>query len=717
MEQGINYTDIFFPKTPVEWGLLTLLLLLLGAGIYLYYQSEARWQAQLKRLGDDALTDAGANDSIKELVTTSWQDSFLQSLPGIFLIVGLLGTFISLGTSLGQLSLAIKTSEKVSANQPQLDTSKPSNPPVAISPNISSQDIGSDSSNKETKLAKDLNKVLEALGTKFKTSIWGIILNLFFRLVFLYSLDNILSRLMRANLSVLSDRWRSKELSSSNTEKNRHNEVVLKDNEIIALLNRLATATDQGNRDYIKGVEHQADIHKESMDHQTVMFREFFYQLASQNEKILFGLSELQKEVGKGNQINTIFHEYQSRFQENFRNEAIAYRDKSLKLQEESKMYLQSVSETLVPFGQSVKDLGPIIVNMKELVDEVSKTLTTATKDFGEVAKGLNESVSTFKTEIEKALKESSAIMTKNAGEMKNSIDSFNNQINTSFAAFSESVNGTLGTISATLAKSTDDMKVTIAGSIQDTKSVIEKLDSHLGKLDKHLVGIDLILSGTKETLKIMNEKFDEINKVIERVADSAKQVAGDSSKANIELKGVFNENGILYNQLQALIASQQEMNGLVAAFPQQRLTEIGQELGQIKNTVERLTTSSATMTDVFKENGVLNGQLQSMVDSQQEMNRLVGAFSPQHLAEIGQELGQIKNTVERLTTSTSSLYNELPSSLDSRGFLGTKLSSLIDNQQDIYKKIVDAIQANADRVVHNSNEKANGRQEHNGEH
>ncbi|MFC5411506.1 hypothetical protein ACFPMF_19450 [Larkinella bovis] len=709
MEQKLSYTDIFFPNTLVEWGLLILLLLLFGIGWYCYYHSETRWQAQLKKLQDDELTDAVADGSIKDLITTSWQDSFLQSLPGIFLIVGLLGTFISLGTSLGELSFAIKNS---TTEQSQLQPSKPTTSLEPTSQNEISQDSYLDSPQKKDAegIAKDLNKVLEALGTKFKTSIWGIILNLFFRLVFLYSLENILSRLMRENLSVLSHHWRSKEKSNSETEKKWHDEVVLKNDEIINVLNRLATATDQGNQGYIEAAKYQAELIKESMYRQTDLFSRHFEQLASQNDKIILGLDELEKGVSKGNQINTIFHEYQSRFQENFRNEAIAHREKSLHIQDESKKYLLSVSETLVPFGQSVKDLGPIVVNMKELVDDVSKTLTTATNDFGGVAKSLNESVFTFKTEIEKALKESSAIMTENAGKMGSSIDRFNEQISTSFAAFSESVNGTLKLISDALATSTGEMKDTIAGSIEDTKSVIEKLDRHLG-------GIDQVLSGTKATLGAINEKFSEINEVIERVADSAKQVAGDSSRANIELTGVFKENGILNNQLKALVDSQEKLNWLVAAFPQQRLTEIGQELSHIKDTVERLTTSSAAITNAFKENGALSGQLQSLLDSHEKLNRLVAAFSPQHLAEIGQELGQIKNTVERLTNSTSTLYNELPSSLDGRGFLGTKLSSLIDNQQDIYIKIVDAIQANADRVVYNSKEKTNGEQKHNSEY
>ncbi|MBO0932018.1 hypothetical protein [Fibrella aquatilis] len=669
---------------PIQWIqiiLLVVFVLLMAVGIYLYTQSEERWQAKLKELKSDLsmLTDAGADKSIKDLITTSWQDSFLQSLPGIFLIVGLLGTFISLGISLTKLS-----------------------------PAIDKMDIGDPSGIKE---------VLEALGTKFKTSIWGILFNLIFRLGFLYRLENTLSQIIEENLSDLSKKWKSKEASFSNTETTRYNQVISKNNEIITALQRIATAMDLGNQKsaefYKDQMLFQENFQRGTRTYQVESLRlenERHNQLVDQNRDIISTQDRLVKEVGKGNQISTIFHEYQSRFQENFRNETIAHWDKSLQLQDESMKYLQSVSETLVPFGQSVKDLGPIIVDMKELVDMVSKTLTTATKDFGEVAEGLKESVSTFKTEIEKALKDSSNIMTKNAGEMGNSINRFNEQIKTSFGAFSESVNGTLGTISATLEKSTDEMKRTIADSIADTKVVIEKLDRHLGVIDD-------VLSETKSTLKDIHEKFSDINQVIDRVAKSAEQVAGDSSQANIELTGVFKENGILNKQLKALIESQEKLNGMVASFPQQRLTEIGQELGQIKDTIERLTNSNAIITDVFKENGLLNSQLQSLLNSQEKLNGLVTAFPQQRLTEIGQELGQIKNIVERLTNSTSTLYNELPSSLDGRGFLGTKLSSLIDNQQDIYKKIVDAIQANTDRVVHNSKEKANGEQEKNGEY
>lgn len=759
MEEQLNYFDIFFPKTPVEWGLLTLLSLLFGAGWHFYYHSEARWQAQLKKLRDDGLIDASADDSIRELITTSWKDSFLQSLPGIFLIIGLLGTFISLGTSLGELSLAIKATERVATEQSRPEASNHFNRPGTISLDETPQATYSNSSTDTKGIAKDLNKVLEALGTKFKTSIWGIILNLLFRLVFLYSLENILNRLMRENLSLLSHQWRSKELSNFNTEKNWHNELVLKNNEIITVLSRLATAMDFGNQSSTQFYKDQmlfqenyqretrtyqgeslrfqteqhnklVDQNREIINAQNLLQKEVvngnqrnvqFYddqlrlqteqhtQLNDQNRYIISGQDRLVEEVCKGNQSNTIFHDYQSHFQVTLRNETIAYRDKSLQLQDNSMKYLEAVSETLVPFGQSVKDLGPIILDMKELVGMVSQTLTTATNDFGEVAKGLNESVFAFKTEIEKALKESSDIMTKNAGEMGNSINRFNETIKTSFEDFSKSVNETLMLISNTLVESTGTMEKTISGSIESTQSVIDKLDRHLG-------GIDLVLSETNATLALINEKFGEMREVIDRVASSAAQVAGDSSKANIELTGVFKEKGILNKQLQTLIDSQEKLNRLVEVFPQERLTEIGQELGQIKDTVKRLTTSNASITDVFKENGLLNSQLQSLLNSQEKLNGLVEAFPQQRLTEIGQELGQIKNTVERLSNSTSTLYNELPSSLDGRGFLGAKLSSLTDNHQDISKKILEAIQLNSDKLVHTTKRKDNGNLEQNGE-
>lgn len=108
--------------------------------------NEATWEINWKRgtTGDDKDdfdTEHGSVHDISDAVASPWE-RLADSMPGILLIIGLLGTFIGLGVALNEAAKVVSANEGIGA----------------------------------------LGATMEGLGTKFKTSTWGIIAYLLFKI-------------------------------------------------------------------------------------------------------------------------------------------------------------------------------------------------------------------------------------------------------------------------------------------------------------------------------------------------------------------------------------------------------------------------------------------------------------------------------------------------------------------------------------------------------
>ncbi|MCF0061359.1 hypothetical protein MUK70_19150 [Dyadobacter chenwenxiniae] len=145
---------------PLEYGYFSFLLILLVISVVvLTFGMPAQWQRRLRGSFRGRFSTEHENYySIKEYTMSSFEDALFSALPGIFLILGLSGTFLSLGHVLGDLKLA----------------------------------MGSDSPN----VRDSITATLENLGSKFKISIWGIACNLVFRVIYYYFSAHVLHKLI-----------------------------------------------------------------------------------------------------------------------------------------------------------------------------------------------------------------------------------------------------------------------------------------------------------------------------------------------------------------------------------------------------------------------------------------------------------------------------------------------------------------------------------------
>lgn len=144
----IDYLDLIKPKEKewIEYVFLCVFAILLLVGLILLISTNIKWKKILRQIDStNQLRWRGRNISISEIgneteleeIFYGRKESFLEALPGIFLITGLLGTFIGLSIALSELARDTNNS----------------------------------------------NLVITAIGTKFKSSIWGILGNLLFRAI------------------------------------------------------------------------------------------------------------------------------------------------------------------------------------------------------------------------------------------------------------------------------------------------------------------------------------------------------------------------------------------------------------------------------------------------------------------------------------------------------------------------------------------------------
>jgi hypothetical protein len=148
--------DFSDPLQAVFFGLIFFLLL---AAVIILYKTKDRWR---QILNHGIPGESNSFDAVKKLLTSSRTDNFLLSAPSVFLMIGLLGTFINLGVALNHLGDALSHNK--------------------------AGDIKA--------VTDDINDVLRSLGTKFKTSIWGILANLVFRFMLFKTYGDVLKGLV-----------------------------------------------------------------------------------------------------------------------------------------------------------------------------------------------------------------------------------------------------------------------------------------------------------------------------------------------------------------------------------------------------------------------------------------------------------------------------------------------------------------------------------------
>jgi methyl-accepting chemotaxis protein len=125
----------------------------------LVYAKPKAWESKWKSRADSGHLDTD-HSSVHEVadVVASRAEKLAENMPGILLTIGLLGTFLGLGVALNSAAAVL---------------AHPANDSAALGNTM-----------------QQLTPMMEGLGTKFKTSTWGIILFLFLKAVYAFRQDD-----------------------------------------------------------------------------------------------------------------------------------------------------------------------------------------------------------------------------------------------------------------------------------------------------------------------------------------------------------------------------------------------------------------------------------------------------------------------------------------------------------------------------------------------
>lgn len=145
----IEIINFLIPNDLFQWTFLGIIALLAGANIYFVKTKaipttwENNWHGHTPNdTSDDLDADHGSLGDLSQAVASS-AEKLAEIMPGILLVIGLLGTFLGLGIALNKASDILQQAQNLGVNDDQM--------------------------------IHNLMGMMEGLGTKFKTSTWGII--------------------------------------------------------------------------------------------------------------------------------------------------------------------------------------------------------------------------------------------------------------------------------------------------------------------------------------------------------------------------------------------------------------------------------------------------------------------------------------------------------------------------------------------------------------
>lgn len=479
----------------IEWFFFLTIILLFLLGIILLENSKnSRWREILKQKASGNSFYRETFESLKDKVTSSYIDLFLQALPSIFLIIGLLGTFINLENVL-----------------------------LALAP-------------KEDNLDTQMTQALSDLGSKFKTSIWGLIANVSFR-VALYRYYGIgLVKIINVYYQSLDSEYDKYEANlKTKIDENRRIDVqYMVDNK--NLLEFLIQTQLNSTRETNKNLTDLLTI-----------FQNFY----TNTEKLTDAGISMGKAVTKMEGIIDTVSTKLVETTDSFAKNTIVFTKAVGKFEEKTDSVLTNLNGSILNFNKTVKEsFEGFATEVNKTLEKISGVLTTSTEQMGT---SINQSISSMKTEVTNMTNVASKMekingnLTEINGELQHEIseirkvlDNTNEQfgklvdtnkyLSKEMKALFDSKNGSVREVFSENGAIGSMMKNTFT-EVSHTIELIEKSTSTNNDTSNQLIKL----------LSKLNESINELNKQIVMVNESNKENFKDNFKNN---QGNKNNNG-----------------------------------------------------------------------------------------------------------------------------------------------------------------------------
>lgn len=465
---------------------------------------EKNWLNDEKKSARLDLEHSSVED-ISATVETS-AERWADAMPGMILIIGLLGTFLGLGLALDKASSILSN-----ANSNSMDTSM-----------------------------TQLMGMMEGLGTKFKTSTWGLIA--FIGLKIILSQDNYAVRRLNWCTNKIKDELFANRMQQKQIEKNERLEWIDIFKEAVENINTTNKHINQRNVDSLKTLADQLDC------------------ATHKNQEAFNTLFELEKSHSE-NQQKLLSHNYANLSQllnsniEESRSARIAmekFVDNHAQTIGSLSKSAQDMSQAASIVGKSAGELQTVVEhlrnNMSEVMLSISDVIDNLKHELSETIHEMNQTFSKNMTIMQSNLSETIADMNnsfkKNMVEMSNNLDGATNNISNAVNSLSISVEHTMKNVTDTLNTSIDIQKKAQMKFVETSNELNTHIIQMTDLVDKLKGDITSGLNAVSESNRSMislGKKYGGFSEQVQEVVGHMTDISDEIKGNTVNIKALFN--------------------------------------------------------------------------------------------------------------------------------------------------------------------------------
>jgi hypothetical protein len=517
----------------------------------------------------------GSVMEISEAVATP-SEKLADIMPGMILIIGLLGTFLGLGLALDKASSILTGANALS----DMDASM-----------------------------ANLMQMLEGLGTKFKTSTWGLLA--FILLKVILSKNGYEERRLRWSIEKVKSELDIVRDQKLREERNNNNKLIECMQSIVMQFENTVIKNQAVNQEQLKQLtQHsQNTIKTIQVSHDQQINR--LHLNNEDNLRALTSQSSLVKEFIEESQKNHItsleqIGKFLLSFEDNSEKRAAFLDQKFGILIQQSDKLLQLIRGQ----HQETKDLltenvAQSIETRDAMVEFIAKNEETVFK-LGKAAEGMSNAASTMgasATQLQTVIDSFRSNMEDIISLMKEDLNSTISNMNTSFSQnmtkMSDNLKSSIGDMSTSFKKNMSEMSKGLGAATQDISNAVTSLST---SVDKTMNDVTATIGQSMElqtkAQKVFTQSTNTLNEYIEEMTGLVNKLSGDITGG---LKAVSESNRQVIGLGKQIKLSSEELTQTVSDV----FNDLSQNLhaiNDLKPTLDNLANGIVLQKDVLEK-------------------------------------------------------------------------------------------------------------------
>ncbi|MFW2012216.1 hypothetical protein [Acinetobacter bereziniae] len=538
----------------------------------------------------------GSVMEISEAVATA-SEKLADIMPGMILIIGLLGTFLGLGLALDKASSILTGANALS----DMDASM-----------------------------ANLMQMLEGLGTKFKTSTWGLLA--FILLKVILSKNGYEERRLRWSIEKVKcelDVVRDQKLQE---ERNNNNKLIECMQSIAAQFEKTVEKNQAANQDQLQLLTNHSQetikaiqfSHHEQLKQLNFSNEENVRSLASQSgliEKLIVNTQQNQvstlEQVGKfllsveknSKDLLLLMTQNQSNQLDTINQQSALMESKFDVLAQQSGTLIQLIEDQHKETAQLLQEnVAQSAQTRNAMVDFINKNEETVVK-LGHAAEGMSQAASTMgtsasklQTVIDSFRKNMEEVISLMKKDLNSTISSMNTSFSQNMTKMSENLKSSIGDMSTSFKQNMSDMSKGLGIATNDISNAVNSLSTSVDKTMTdvtHTIGKSMELQTKAQSVFI--QSTDTLNEYIEEMTGLVNKLSGDITGG---LKAVSESNRQVISLGKQLSRLTETVEGTFA----ESLQSIS-SVTSLKSTLDNLASSIQLQKEVLQKNGSNNSQ------------------------------------------------------------------------------------------------------------